>query len=86
MGSDVMELILGKVKWDTVTFTAPYSPHQNVNLQGQVGERHGDGVDKTGSWETCIFGTGYHLVGSSWASLVHCLGPFSHLHNKESSQ
>ena len=30
---DVRELILGKIKWDTVTST---SYNQNVNLQGQA--------------------------------------------------
>lgn len=32
---DVRELILGKIKWDTVTSTS-YPYNQNVNLQGQA--------------------------------------------------
>ena len=33
---DVRELIMGKIKWDSVTFTSPYPHNQHVNLQGQA--------------------------------------------------
>lgn len=36
---DVREFIMGKIKWDTVTFTSPYPCNQQVNLQGQVRDR-----------------------------------------------
>lgn len=55
---------------------------QPTSKSAGTGERHDHRVGKAGSWETCISSTGYHLVGSSWASLVHCLGPFPHLNNE----
>lgn len=32
----VRELIMGRIKWDTMAFAAPYSHNQHVNLQGQA--------------------------------------------------